>query len=419
MRDKPLSNQATAFNKLELFIRTSECGTWLGGAIYIENLVNALLSLPDYEQPVITVVDSETDETGLRNRLKRLPLNFYDSDDPFKSCLFKTLPKIITSWARHLLGPGPGYFSGTMSGLWFPVMSPNQFHAPKLFWIPDFQHFYLPEMFSGKEIQERNLTYRKIAQTSGFLLLSSKSSLRDFRNLFPEARIKPRIWSFGSFIDVSGGEDVIEIKNKIGLPERFAYIANQFWMHKDHLTVFRAIAMLRDQGLVIPVVCSGSHDDYRNPLYFENVKETISDLRLDNQIFLTGIIPREDQIKVLRMAACVIQPSLFEGWSTVIEDAKSVGRAVVASDIDVHREQLIDSEIERHFFIKADPGSLARLLLDIWPTLRAGPDYQLERSMALQAKNRQIETAREFMRIARETIASFPDGPYAAGSFCK
>ncbi|RIW14372.1 glycosyltransferase, partial [Algoriphagus lacus] len=36
----------------------------------------------------------------------------------------------------------------------------------------------------------------------------------------------------------------------------------------------------------------------------------------------------------------VIQPSLFEGWSTVIEDAKSLNVQVICSNLPVHIEQL-------------------------------------------------------------------------------
>ena len=44
-------------------------------------------------------------------------------------------------------------------------------------------------------------------------------------------------------------------------------------------------------------------------------------------------------------ALSVIQPSKFEGWSTVIEDAMSMNQTVIASSIDVNREQLGDEGI--------------------------------------------------------------------------
>ena len=41
----------------------------------------------------------------------------------------------------------------------------------------------------------------------------------------------------------------------------------------------------------------------------------------------------------MRQSVAVLQPSLFEGWSTTVEEAKSIGKTILLSDIPVHREQ--------------------------------------------------------------------------------
>jgi hypothetical protein len=51
-----------------------------------------------------------------------------------------------------------------------------------------------------------------------------------------------------------------------------------------------------------------------------------------------------------------IQPSLFEGWSTTVEDAKCLNQHVLLSDIPVHREQLTYNV---DFFNPHDPIDLA------------------------------------------------------------
>jgi glycosyltransferase involved in cell wall biosynthesis len=58
----------------------------------------------------------------------------------------------------------------------------------------------------------------------------------------------------------------------------------------------------------------------------------------------------------MRESRAVIQPSLFEGWSTVIEDAKALGVPVIASDLPVHLEQLGK---EGAFFSRTDATELA------------------------------------------------------------
>ncbi len=53
-----------------------------------------------------------------------------------------------------------------------------------------------------------------------------------------------------------------------------------------------------------------------------------------------GVIPRDEQLLLMKHSQAVIQPSLFEGWSTVIEDAISLQVPVIASSLPVNIEQL-------------------------------------------------------------------------------
>lgn len=58
---------------------------------------------------------------------------------------------------------------------------------------------------------------------------------------------------------------------------------------------------------------------------------------------ILGLIPREDQLALLKSAIAIIQPSFFEGWNTSIEDAKVLKQQVVCSNILVHIEQMNDN----------------------------------------------------------------------------
>ena len=53
-----------------------------------------------------------------------------------------------------------------------------------------------------------------------------------------------------------------------------------------------------------------------------------------------GLIPRCDQLLLMKYCKAILQPSLFEGWSTVIEDAKSLQVPVIAANLNVNIEQL-------------------------------------------------------------------------------
>jgi hypothetical protein len=42
----------------------------------------------------------------------------------------------------------------------------------------------------------------------------------------------------------------------------------------------------------------------------------------------------------MKYCKAILQPSLFEGWSTVIEDARSLQVPVIAANLNVNMEQL-------------------------------------------------------------------------------
>jgi glycosyltransferase involved in cell wall biosynthesis len=72
-----------------------------------------------------------------------------------------------------------------------------------------------------------------------------------------------------------------------------------------------------------------------------------------------GFIDRTEQLVIMKNSEYVIQPSLFEGWGTVVEDAKVLDKTILLSDIPVHREQMNEKCI---LFDPYDPVELAELI---------------------------------------------------------
>ena len=115
------------------------------------------------------------------------------------------------------------------------------------------------------------------------------------------------------------------------------------------------------------------------------------------QVTLLGVIPRGDQIQLMRRSLAIVQPSLFEGWSTVVEDARLLGKRVLASDIAVHREQHPPG---CRFFASESTESLADALGDWWATLAPGPDPAAEARASGDAGQAITAFGRQFLRIA-------------------
>ncbi len=115
----------------------------------------------------------------------------------------------------------------------------------------------------------------------------------------------------------------------------------------------------------------------------ESLKALAADLGVANEVKFLGFLPKNDQQALLRAASAIVQPSFSEGWSTVIEDAKAVSQFVIASDLSVHREQLLENAI---FFNPSNSKELADRMSDLLekPPVRTTIDYNEQRRLFAQ-----------------------------------
>jgi glycosyltransferase involved in cell wall biosynthesis len=389
---------------MQLWVEVAEDERWLGGTVYIENLIATLSMLPEAERPSIWLDVPAGYTSPLVQRLRLYPVIKNSERSPelptrgFWGRFCQKLSRRLSCEVTQTTEPT----KTIPCDLFFPVFEVQQVSRPNLFWIPDFQHFYYPHLFSEQELDARNERFSKIAQQDALLLLSSRTAVNDFHQHFPNAKVQTRIWSFCSYVPLDEPVEVVaSTQHKYALPDRYCYIPNQFWIHKDHMTAFRAISRLHERGMDIPIVCTGYQSDYRDEDHFPRVLQFIQESGLDHQVHLLGVIPRREQLHIFRQASIILQPSLFEGWSTVIEDAKAIGRPVIASDIPVHKEQL-KGENKVWFFPAGDETGLAKTLEEVWPSTVVGPDEESETRAALRAAGRRLIAGRAFMKIALE-----------------
>lgn len=268
--------------------------------------------------------------------------------------------------------------------------------------IVDFQHVHLPQMFSNAECISRNRALLRYARSSTRLIAMSDAIRKDFESFTPVYSHKVRVLRPISYIPNSIYEhDLNSILNLYHLPEKFVYLPNQFWKHKNHELVFQAVKVLRDRGIKVFVVCTGNPVDYRHPSYFTDLCHKISLWGVRDQIAYLGLIPREHVLLLMRQSVCVLNPSLFEGWGYTADEAGSVGKQVLLSDIPALCEQDL---AKATFFNPHDCDDLVEKLGQIWLSTQPGPDVELEREAIRTVPERLSAYAEKFYSIALEAF---------------
>lgn len=361
---------------------------WMGGITYIHYLVNALSFLQE-NKPEIYLV--------FRDRhLEALPLHKY---------MFELFDGLIYVGSNNPNIPYD-YLQcdsydelSLITDVYFPLVSEALPNRCSISWIPDFQHKYLPEMFSVREINHRDEAFEKVSKSKCLVIFSSKDSKKDYDKFYPFNNTINRIMSFYLVPPDEWYKEDDDILEKYGVEENYFICSNQFWKHKNHLILFQAIKLLKDKGLKIRLVLTGAKRDARNPDYYDQLMQYVQENNLVENVKILGFIDRFDQIQLMRNSLAVLQPSLFEGWGTVLEDARVLGKTVILSNIPIHLEQKTEYSL---FFEKDSVTDFANKIEQVFRHPEQFKSKEREKSSREQALINVKRYAENFMQIAYE-----------------
>ena len=236
----------------------------------------------------------------------------------------------------------------------------SKFKPAELCWYADLQHKYYPEFFSRIKIMERNLRIRFILKNAKHIVVSSEAVKDDFFKFFSiPSTVNFHVYHFVSIIEGLPEIPIATLLENYKLPPQYFMVSNQFHKHKNHKVIFEAIAQLKKRGVQVHVAITGRFPSEPSSPYLQELHDLIDNHKLHENISLLGLIPRGDQFLLMKYAQAIMQPSLFEGWSTVIEDARSLQVPVIAADLKVNFEQLGE---KGNYFSPHDSSELASLM---------------------------------------------------------
>lgn len=316
---------------------------WIGGTYYILNLISALGKLPEEKQPVITILSKSINDYNKAKETNYPYLNFVNPYTFKRNLVEKILNKCSKIFFKKVI------FEKRISNLQVDILFPavNEYAYElirnKIYWIPDFQHILFPDLFNKAQVIDRDRSISEIAAYKNNLILSSKAAKSDWDRLGIEKKANVFVIPFAVTHPQINLLSIENLLAQYGLQEKYIIVSNQFWVHKNHFVVLKAALILKKKSISFQFVFTGSTEDTRQPNYYQSILDFINDNNLNQNIKILGLIERTHQLKLMQHAQYVLQPSLFEGWSTVIEDAKCLNKHVIASNISVHVEQLGDN----------------------------------------------------------------------------
>jgi glycosyltransferase involved in cell wall biosynthesis len=195
-----------------------------------------------------------------------------------------------------------------------------------------------------------------------------------------------------------------QLQYKYKIPDKFFILPNQFWAHKNHEVVLRALALAKYSGLSMTVLMTGNIKDYRliGTPYIDKLRSIITELGIENEARILGLIDYNDLLVLMRTCVGFINPSRFEGWSSSVEEAKSVGKPVLMSRIPVHVEQ---APFHGAYFDCDDAVELCVLMRHLWEQHET-VDQAARQQVALDDLVRRTEAfGRQYINLIKHVAA--------------
>ena len=305
---------------------------WIGGIYYLKNIMFSFLQNETLNQKYDIVLLIDREHAGIFEPFQgKVDIRVFDEIGKLKLALFEM--RLI-------------WFGGVKYCYALELNKIGKLFQKKgIFWIPDFQHKTLPEFFSKEELARKDANFLQVTESRNPLVLSSNDAKHDLERFYPTHRCTVEVVHFVSYIEPEvraiTEELEQEVREKFHLTRNYIYIPNQFWQHKNHIVMVQAIELLLRQGKMkdYDFVFTGNLEDYRNPEYIGKLKKIMESDAVCDNIKLLGFVERKEQLAIMKKAQFIVQPSLCEGWGTVLEDAKVLDKTVLLSNIAVHEEQ--------------------------------------------------------------------------------
>jgi glycosyltransferase involved in cell wall biosynthesis len=222
--------------------------------------------------------------------------------------------------------------------------------------IHDIQQEFHPEFFDAREARFRKMTYQSGAGRADAIIAISehgKQTLVEKYGIPPEKIVVTHQGCSELFSQRPDPDRLRAVKEKYGLPSRYLFYPAAMWPHKNHVQLFRALAVLRRKdSFEGSLVLTGNVFDRQ-----AEIRSLLEELGLTDAVRFLEYIPTDDMPAIYGLAALLVFPSLFEGFGIPLVEAMSIGLPIVCSDRTSIPEVAGDAAL---YFNPDDPEDMAK-----------------------------------------------------------
>lgn len=270
--------------------------------------------------------------------------------------LKNTLMKKGAYWFRHIFKSGIilNWISYYAHPLWIsyrrerldamimsgPIVMIKPARVKVLTPIFDLMHRYIdfPETGGGQIGAERDRRYINICNSSDAVLVDSQLGKQQVEECYGDVvdglRTKVHVLPYiaPDYIYSEGQE--IQVFHK------YILYPAQFWQHKNHVRLIEAVACLKNKGIVVNLVLTGTEKNNK-----KNIETLIEELSLQSQVRILDYVTNEQLVYLYRHARALAMPTFAGPTNIPPLEALAVGCPMILSNNFSMREQAGDAAL--------------------------------------------------------------------------
>jgi glycosyltransferase involved in cell wall biosynthesis len=224
--------------------------------------------------------------------------------------------------------------------LHYPLTVPTPgTHAPTVVTLHDTQHRDLPEFFGPARRSFRRIAYDRAARNAAAVIVTSEFVRGRAVELLELAQDRVHVvpHAIDHTVFTVGDEE----------PEPTILYPARPWPHKNHTRLFEAFAALRETRPQLRLVLTGGGLERLEPL-----PEAVESL---------GSVSPEHLASLYRRSACMVFPSLYEGFGLPVLEAMACGCPVASSNAGALPEVAGDAAV---LFDPTDVAAMAEAMVE-------------------------------------------------------
>lgn len=228
--------------------------------------------------------------------------------------------------------------------VWFATNYAEDCEQPFIFTVFDVEHArqpWFPEVSAEGRWEQRHYYFSRYIAKATRVIVPNEAGREQVERYW---RIEPdRFLLLGhptpEFALEAGSEPLPprDVLDRHGIGERYLLYPAQFWAHKNHATLFDALALLKPD---YELVCVGSDKGQ-----LDHQRRLAADLGVGDRVRFLGFVPADELIVLYRHAHALAYMSLFGPENLPPLEAMALGCPVVAADVPGAREQLGDAAL--------------------------------------------------------------------------